>query len=493
MTPMAFKTLRVFSIVLMLHLCYQSTSGRTIDEMIASSSNKMTSFDMIEDEHVTVLRLELDMLMTVDQYLALYGKPNLLNSANSKTPTRNKRKAIKNLNTRWTNKRIPYRIAPSTFSNTDNAEIMQAIGEWEKYTCINFQPATISDSNFVNFEDGSGCSSYIGMIRGKQSVSLAGGCRFKGIIAHEIGHAVGFFHEQNRPDRDDYVIIKKENILHPDVYDNFKKYDWSAVSSYDVPYDYKSIMHYGGTAFSGNGKNTIVTIDPAYQNVIGNREGLSFNDIKLANLMYNCNETCSSSIRCPKEGFLGKDCQCWCAGDPVRICDSSSVKPTARPTIRPTARPTARPTLRPTVRPTTEIINCKDRNPNCPSWQKSGFCLSSNYVKTFCQASCRMCEGDRQTPSQCKDFRNYCPAWGKRGYCSGTMATFMRSYCPATCGACNKRTLVPEMAIGTKVGSTVDTGVDGNSGSVNNGGFASSSLSFFATLLCMLISFVDML
>ena len=45
-----------------------------------------------------------------------------------------------------------------------------------------------------------------------QSVSLVEGCLYHGIVQHEIMHALGFFHEQSRTDRNDYVIINIENV-----------------------------------------------------------------------------------------------------------------------------------------------------------------------------------------------------------------------------------------------------------------------------------------
>merc|ERR1712168_77562 len=83
--------------------------------------------------------------------------------------------------------------------------------EWMNHTCVRFVPRT-DQNNFIYIWNGGGCSSHVGLGGGRQKLSLGPGCRQKKIIVHELGHAIGLYHEQSRTDRDDYLMVREENM-----------------------------------------------------------------------------------------------------------------------------------------------------------------------------------------------------------------------------------------------------------------------------------------
>jgi len=122
------------------------------------------------------------------------------------------------------------------------------------------------------------CSSFVGKIgdyirnrrsfgRGPQEISLgASGCLYKRHMTHEIMHALGWTHEQNRPDRDRYVRIEYDNV-NPSYVQNFKKEIRGEM--FGTEYDAGSVMQYNDESFTRNRRSsdrkkrlTIISLDP---------------------------------------------------------------------------------------------------------------------------------------------------------------------------------------------------------------------------------------
>ncbi|MBX3192247.1 MAG: M12 family metallopeptidase [Labilithrix sp.] len=168
----------------------------------------------------------------------------------------------------WPRSEIPFVIDGSINAKVGR-DINGAIAHVNT-TSLKLRPRTPADNDFVVFRDnGDGCSSFLGRIGGRQDIQVTDGCQQGGVV-HEILHAAGFFHEQSRGDRDEFITIAFNEISRG-FEDNFEKRDSRGV---DIgPYDFGSIMHYSARAFSRSGRPTII---PKVAGVtIGQREGLS--------------------------------------------------------------------------------------------------------------------------------------------------------------------------------------------------------------------------
>ncbi|TFK15046.1 arginase-2, mitochondrial [Platysternon megacephalum] len=197
--------------------------------------------------------------------------------------------------------RVPYVFSPD-YDEAQIRWISEAMAEFEILTCIDFVNRT-TESDYLNIKSGKGCWSQYGKTGGGQIVSvMKQGCMWKGVIQHELNHALGFLHEQGRSDRDSYVKIMWEYINSGNK-GNFKKSDNS--NNLGLQYDYSSVMHYGTNAFSNTpGKATIIPI-PDASIPVGQRYGLSNLDVAKINKLYNCNR-CSTILDSPS-GSLSSD------------------------------------------------------------------------------------------------------------------------------------------------------------------------------------------
>nr|MBP6846462.1 FG-GAP repeat protein [Kofleriaceae bacterium] len=210
----------------------------------------------------------------------------------------------------------------ASVSNAGRANINAELAKIEDVTPIDFVDIGASESgNYVEYraqayqqsDTRAGWADQIGMNGGEQSITFNGQPSSDdddGTIIHETLHAVGLFHEQSRPDRDDYVVVDYDCI-------DWSIWEWeNSQVQYEIkgdslglgPYDYNSIMHYGTGAFcqqdgerpakcdlslDTNGDDvledycaTVLKKDPAGAPIIFRRSAMSVEDINSLFRMY---------------------------------------------------------------------------------------------------------------------------------------------------------------------------------------------------------------
>lgn len=171
----------------------------------------------------------------------------------------------------WPEGRVPYKMnsnLPSGYQQT----VTQALNAISSVTPITFvlnNSNTYSDYLVFTYSS-QGNNSYVGRRGGAQTVNIKN--NHKGLIMHEIMHALGFYHEQSRSDRDSYISINWYNIR-PSKQHNFAVY----ASGIDLgEFDFNSIMLYSSMV-----TDTTFVLDPSVP-VMVKLDGSTFNGQRIA-------------------------------------------------------------------------------------------------------------------------------------------------------------------------------------------------------------------
>ena len=374
---------------------------------------------------------------------------------------RQRREALTGAFRKWNNARIPYKIDASIDARGRQA-IADSIAVYAAKTCINVVPREPEDLDYVVFKKLGGCFSFIGKVGGAQDISIGEGCQFVPVVLHEIMHALGFFHEQSRLDRDDHVELVTSNI-EPRFLNQFDKHPQGIADNLGSPYDYTGIMHYGNTAFAIDRSQPTLISKRVRGERLGGSQTLTDIDIAQLNKYYNCpvttdeptttKATTSTTEPTTTEAATTTTERTTTTEEPTTTRRTTTTKATETPTTEETTTATTKTdetttttekttTEKPTTRKpvTTSEPICRDSH-LCAQFQRFApvICPRFSFFRQQCPVMCDSCS-DITTANRCSRFSNRrgitntCRFRARRGYCTSRYyQSWMIDNCARAC------------------------------------------------------------
>lgn len=181
--------------------------------------------------------------------------------------------------------RIPYVLSDDLDPAVVSA-IEAATYALRNHTCLDLVVRT-DEPSYIKFVSGLGCSSAVGKVGGEQHIVLSKECSGTGSVLHEIMHALGFWHEHSRPDRDEHIRVMWKNI-DKSLQHNFNTRSLDTIYDFGSPYDTNSLMQGGGYAHSRDLFNPSMIDLKTEEPVKIQRDQLSDEDKVEINSLYEC-------------------------------------------------------------------------------------------------------------------------------------------------------------------------------------------------------------
>ncbi|XP_053665276.1 hatching enzyme 1.2-like [Anopheles marshallii] len=207
--------------------------------------------------------------------------------------------AEEHTSTVWPNGIVPYYIPPGEFNPREINIIERSMNVFHTKTCVRFVPRTPDTRYYVQITNRkAGCYATIGrVVDNRQNVMnlQSPGCLSGGTPMHEMMHILGYLHEVSRPDRDDYIYVNR-SALEPRYQSdsfyqtNFAKFERD-VETYNIDYNYGSIMHYTRYAGARDRKYPVLMHLKPYDEPDFGNNTLSPSDIESIQFRYCRNAT----------------------------------------------------------------------------------------------------------------------------------------------------------------------------------------------------------